>query len=156
MGLLQRLRHRTRTARTPALRAYWLRSYLRAKARLGHWDPRMLNGQPGRVSQMVKREIMRGVAAGLIVTSTTGGRHSATSYHHTGGAVDLGHRKPGTKAARAALVRHQRACAAHPERYAELFGPDDAACVKHRRPMRLPHGTALERGHENHVHVAPA
>lgn len=156
MGLLQRLRRRTITARTPRARAYWLRAYLRAKARAGRWDSRMLNRHNGKVTAAVRREIMRGVAAGLVVTSTTGGTHSPTSFHYTGRAVDLGHRKPGTRTARGTLVRYQRACASHPERYAELFGPDDRACVKNRQRMRLPHGSALERGHENHVHVSPA
>jgi len=156
MGLLQRLRRRTITAQAPVARAYWLRAYLRAKARAGRWDARMLNGCKGNVTVAVRREIMRGAAAGLIVTSTTGGKHAPSSYHYTGEAVDLGHRKPGTRAAHVALVRHQRACAAHPERYAELFGPDDRACVKHRQRITLAEGTALENLHDNHLHCAPA
>jgi len=108
------------------------------------------------VTPQVRREIMRGVAAGLIVTSTTGGKHAATSYHkyEPGRAVDLGHRRPGTTAARVALVRHQRACALHPERYVELFGPSSRDCVKNHQHIALTEESGLENQHDNHLHVA--
>lgn len=158
MSLISRLRSRAMRSRTPALRAYWTRALLRAKARRGQWDPRMLNGCAGNVTAGVKRFIMRGVAAGLITTSTTGGRHATGSFHYgdPGRAADLGHRRPGTEAARTALVRFQRAEARHPERYRELFGPDNAACVKNGVRISLGEGTPLEELHDNHVHGAPA
>lgn len=161
MALITRLRSRAMRARTPALRAYWTRALLRAKARQGIWDERMLNGCAGNINPACRRYVMRGVAAGLVVTSTTGGRHAPTSYHYatslrSGRAVDLGHRRPGTPAARAALVRFQRVEAARPDRYLELFGPDNAACVKDRRLITLAEGTALEDLHDDHVHGAPA
>lgn len=158
MSLMARLRGRTIHARTPVARAYWLRAYLRAKARARIWDARMLNGHPGNVTAAVKREIMRGVAAGLMVTSTTGGQHAKTSHHYTGRAVDLGllPRQVGTRRGRELMVRHQRACARHPERYLEVFGPDNRACVKNRQRITLAEGTPLEQNHDDHVHVAPA
>ena len=55
----------------------------------------MLGGLDGKVTRAVKRVIVRGVNHGLIVTSTTGGRHAATSYHYAkprGKAVDFGNR----------------------------------------------------------------
>lgn len=163
MGLLQRLRHRAIHSPTRAGRAYWLRALLRAKARAGAWDPRMLNEHPGNVTMAVKREIMRGVAAGLVVTSTTDGVHTRTSLHYPwiggkGRAVDLGLRphQVGTHRGRRLLVRHQRRCHKHPERYLELFGPDNRACVKNRARITLTEGTSLEDLHDNHLHIGPA
>lgn len=163
MGLLDRLRHRTIHAPTRVERAYWLRALLRAKAKTGSWDDRMLNGHPGNVTMAVKREVMRGVAAGLVVTSTTDGVHTRTSLHYPwiggkGRAVDLGllSRQVGTRRGRALLVRHQRRCARHPERYLEVFGPDNRACVKNRQPIVLTEGTGLEDLHDNHLHLGVA
>lgn len=158
MSLYARLRSRAIHSRTPERRAYWTRALLRHKARRGTWDARMLNGHPGNVTAAVKRYIMRGVAAGLIVTSTTDGGHAATSYHYTeplGRAADLGHRKPGTPSALKALVRFQRREARHPGRYLELYGPDNSACVRGRCRATLAEGSPLEVHHDNHVHGAP-
>lgn len=163
MSLLTRLRRRTITARTPLRRAYWMRAYLRHKARLGRWDDRMLTGPDGRrlggdITGACRRFIMRALVAGLVPTSTTGGQHAPTSHHYSGRAVDVGLRphQVGTRRGRAKLIRFQRQEARHPERYAELFGPDNHACVKDRTRITLREGTPLEDLHDNHVHGAPA
>src|SRR3954469_23231572 len=61
------------------------------------FQPWMLNGHPGNISEECKRAIVRGVRAGLVVTATTDGNHSATSLHYSrntasglGEAVDFG------------------------------------------------------------------
>lgn len=154
-GKLRTLRARVLRARTRERRQFWTRSYLRAKARAGIWDARMLSGHQD-VRPEVRPFIMRAVAAGLIVTSTTGGRHAPTSYHYSGRAVDVGNRIPGTRAAQQRLVRFQRAEAAHPKRFLELFGPDNNANVKHGRRISLAEGSGLEQLHDDHVHGAPA
>jgi hypothetical protein len=154
-SLTRRLRHRAITAKSPVLRAYWTRALLRAKARAGVWDPRMLNGHPD-VNPSVRRFIMRGVAAGLICTSTTDGVHAPRSYHYSKRAADLGYHRPGTRSAHRALVAFQRREARHPERYLELYGPDNHACVRGMRPYRLTEGWPLEDLHDTHVHGATA
>lgn len=117
----------------------------------------MLNGHSGDVSSACKRLIARGVLAGLVVTSTTGGQHSATSYHYSGKAVDLG--LPGdlvgTAEGRERLERFQRSEARRPGRYRELFGPDNGANVKNGQRLTLAEGSDLEEAHDNHIHGAP-
>jgi len=152
--LLVRLRWRAMHTRGDEQR-YWLRAYLRQKAKRGIWDVRMLNGCPGNIKAPVKVAIMRGVAAGLLVTATTNGRHAAGSYHAHGEAVDLGHRKPGTKAALDALKIFQRAEHRRASEYIELLGPINGLAVLRRRQTNLREGTPLEQNHDNHVHLTP-
>lgn len=156
MSLLSRLRSRAMNSRSKTLRDYWTRAYLREKARQGIWDIRMLNGHPSDVTDAVRKYIMRGVAAGLVCTSTRDGGHAATSYHYTrpGRAADLGLRTFSLTSRRKRLA-FQRAEALHAERYDELFGPDNQANVKNARRLTLQEGTALEQMHDNHVHGAP-
>lgn len=153
MSLLNRLRKRAMTARTKSARAYWTRALVRNRAKRGVWDPRMLNGQPD-VEPHLHRRIMRGIAIGLVVTSTTGGRHATTSWHYKKRAVDLGNAKPGTPQARARLVRYQRELADKPGGLLEVFGPENGSCVKNGRRISLAEGTPLENLHDDHLHVA--
>jgi hypothetical protein len=103
---------------------------------------------------------VRGYNAGLDVTSTTDGAHTARSYHPRGMAVDLGvdPRVQPTVAAGEAQHRKtqfQRWCAERPGFFHEVFGPDNAACVKDGVVITLAEGTPLENAHDNHTHVAP-
>lgn len=151
MSLLGRLRRRAITATTPDRRAYWMRAYLRNKARAGLWDPRFLIGWDGRHfpdprDRRARRFIMRGYAAGLRVTSTTGGKHAPGSYHYSGRAADMA-------GGLQAMLRFQRWEARYRHgHYLELFGPDRHACVKNFRHLTLAQGSQLEVLHRNHVH----
>jgi hypothetical protein len=93
---------------------------------------------------------------GLVVTSTNDGQHAATSYHYKDRAVDFGLPGPliGTTRGTAMMVGLQRRLAGRPHGFAEIFGPDNAACVKNGARITLAEGTELENAHDNHVHVA--
>jgi hypothetical protein len=52
------------------------------------------------------------------------------------------------------MVGLQRRLASRPHGFAEVFGPDNAACVKNGVRITLAEGTELENAHDNHVHVA--
>jgi hypothetical protein len=121
------------------------------------FHPRMLNGHPGNVTPAVKKMIVRAVRAGLVVTSTTDGRHAKNSHHYVGQAVDLGlpGALVGTERGRRRMVGFQRREARNAGRFLELFGPDNAANVKNGAPYALAEGTALESNHDTHVHGAP-
>lgn len=125
---------------------------LQAKAKLGHWDDRMLNGHPGNVTRAVKRFIRRGVAAGLVVTATTDGQHAAGSYHYSGRAADLA--APMTRVGiwrmKIFYRREYRREKVNPgTQYLELFGPGRHYVKNGQRlPGQFP-------AHENHVHGAP-
>lgn len=118
----------------------------------------MLNGHDGHVSKACKRFIMRAVAAGLVVTSTTDGKHAVGSFHFRryvswgislGKAVDVA----GTQAQMARFQRREHRL--HGRRYNELFGPVNDACRKDGKPIRLSEGSGLEQLHDTHVHGAP-
>jgi hypothetical protein len=93
---------------------------------------------------------------GLVVTSTNDGQHAAGSYHYKDRAVDFGLPGPliGTPQGTAMMVGLQRRLASRPHGFAEIFGPDNAACVKNGGRITLAEGTELENAHDNHVHVA--
>lgn len=127
---------------------------LQAKAKLGRWDDRMLNGHPGNVTPAVKRFIRRGVASGLVCTATTNGTHATGSYHYMrpGRAGDMA--APMT---RIGLWRMKMFYRREVKRelhdggtqYLELFGPGKTYIKNGRRlPGQFP-------GHGNHVHGAP-
>jgi hypothetical protein len=131
---------------------------LQAKAKLGRWDPRMLNGHDGNVTPATKRFIRRGVAAGLVCTSTTGGTHAPNSFHYQrwhgkGRAADLA--APMTRVGlwRMKLFyrrEYRREKANRGTQYSELFGPGRHYIKNGQRfPGQFP-------GHGNHVHGAPA
>jgi hypothetical protein len=82
------------------------------------FEPYMLNGHPGNVTQDIKNFIYRAYKAGLYVTSTTGGTHASTSWHYHGRAVDVA-------GAYSKMVAFQNAEANRsPHSFLELFGPD--------------------------------
>jgi hypothetical protein len=127
---------------------YWRRLLRRKQAAFQPW---MLNGRSGDITPAAKRFVQRAVNAGLYITSTTGGRHSPTSYHYTrplGRAVDVA--GPWEK-----MIAFQRAESANrAEEYLELFGPDNAVQVKNGQRFAFSEGEALENMHDNHVHGA--
>jgi hypothetical protein len=120
------------------------------------FHPKMLNGHPGNITPAAKKMVVRAVRAGLIVTSTTDGKHAPGSYHYTkpGEAVDFGlpGSLVGTERGRRRLVNFQRKEARKPARFSELFGPDNRANVKNGVVISLPEGSPLETLHDNHVH----
>lgn len=117
------------------------------------FQPWMLNGRPGNIEAQVKKEIAVAVLQyDLVVTSTTTGGHTPSSYHFPrnnprqnglGRAVDL-----------AGAPSNMRAYMAHvlsqPSRYDEGFGPPNTEFVKHGRKF----GGAIPN-HYDHAHVAP-
>jgi hypothetical protein len=124
------------------------------------FKPWMLSGNAGNISWRMKRVVVRGVNAGLKVTSTTGGTHAPGSYHYQGRAVDFGHVRPGTAEARRELVKFQKSELSRfrrrlsPVRHKEILGPDNQAIVLRGYETDLSEGTGLEQAHDNHVHVA--
>lgn len=120
----------------------------------------MLNGHPGNVTRGVKRVIVRIVNHGLVVSSTTDGSHSPTSWHFTnpGRAVDAGQdwTKDDAAEGRRKKVRLQKTLLRQGRRkWAELFGPDNVANVKNGVRITLVEGSPLETLHDTHVHAAP-
>jgi hypothetical protein len=129
------------------------------------FQPWMLNGHPGNITDECKRAIVRGVRAGLVVTATTDGEHTPTSLHYPrntasglGEAIDFGV-KPADLGDPRAVARREAFQRAEFSRgvanYRELFGPDNAHCAKNGAPFHLTEGDALETAHDNHVHESP-
>lgn len=106
------------------------------------------NGHPPNVTAAIRQVIVAANQAGLYVTSTTDGAHATGSYHYSGRAVDLAASSVST------MIAFQKRLAATPRIYAEVFGPENAACVKNGVRISLAEGDALENQHDNHVHVA--
>lgn len=143
-----------------------LRVYLVARAKLGIWDPRYCAyyGVDPRVSPPCKRFIVRGYAAGLVPTSTTGDQHAPGSFHKQrdgagrGRAVDLGLRREhiNTPKGLRRMEAFQRSeFARFPKSGAiELIGPLAAMTVLRGTSTQLAEGSALETQHDNHVHGA--
>jgi hypothetical protein len=141
---------------------YWRQARLRARAaltlqrrrarRANGFRPYMLNGRPGNISRACQLFIYRAVRSGLVVTSTTGGRHAPGSYHYPragkGQAVDVA-------GPYARMVAFQRAEATRSNRFNELYGPDNRANIKNGTYVTLAEGSFLEQQHDNHVHAAP-
>lgn len=134
-----------------------LRLFLRAKGRLGRWDARMhaYTGVATNVNPRVKKAIARGYGAGLVPTSTTGGRHSATSMHYGGDAVDLGTRSGDPAWWKARFQRSEFRAWRRGRRpgLRELIGPDNSNTVLGGRYSPLPEGNSLENQHDDHVHI---
>lgn len=137
----------------------------RRRARKGHWQAEFLHaygphGVPlGNVTPRVKREIMRAIARGCYVTSTTGGTHATGSYHYQVVAyLHDGERRTGGRAADVAggwvAMRRFYADVKRRERkrgtqFAEAFGPGNWY-IKDGQT----HAGQFP-GHTDHVHVAP-
>lgn len=79
---------------------------------------------------------------GLTITSTTGGKHVANSYHYQGRAVDYA----GDPARMASLMRY---ALAHPHQFKEAFYDPVGMYVKNGKVYRGSIG-----GHNDHVHLA--
>lgn len=130
---------------------------LRAKARRGHWDDRMLMGHPD-VDPSLHPIIMEALGHyRLIVTSTADGVHAPGSFHYRRRAVDFGVVRSlvGRIIARLRLTRFQRHLhRKHGKKLTELFGPSNRANRKWGRPLVMAEGSALEELHDDHVHVA--
>ena len=127
---------------------------LRRKAKRGQWDNRFLNGH-GQVKRNLRPVIMRAVARGLDVTSTTGGVHSRNSYHYRARAVDIGHNRGFNAWVLVKLLAFQRReHKYHGREYTELFGPSNRANRKYGRVYRMREGSSLEQAHDNHLHIA--
>src|SRR5829696_6143802 len=155
--LIRHPSRRTPAQRERAARRVGWRKRLRASAaRAQVSSSALLNGHSAPKPPAFERVIARAHARGLVVTSTNDGKHAATSFHYRDRAVDFGVPGPliGTKQGRDRLVAFQRELARHPRGLAELFGPDNAACVKNGAIRPLAEGTDLENQHDNHVHVA--
>jgi hypothetical protein len=105
------------------------------------------NGHPANVNPRIRNIIRRANARGLYVTSTTDGSHAVNSHHYYGDAVDLAGDYDD-------MVSFQRTLADEPAGLLELFGPDNAACVKNGVRISIGEGTDLEQAHDNHDHVA--
>lgn len=122
----------------------------------GTFTPSMLNGHPGNISNHVKTVIAQGYEFGLYTSSTTdGSSHASTSYHYPrnnssglGEGVDMA-------GGWNAMVRYQNFLMKDTSKFNELFGPDNAACIKDGTRMSLSEGSLLENAHDNHVHLAP-
>lgn len=159
----QRTARRMRRARRTYMRTHAdraLRVYLVSKARLGRWDPRycMYYGVPDDVQPKVKKFITRGYAAGLVPTSTTGGRHAPGSYHGMHRAADMGVRRDvlGTPTQTRRLRKFQQAEWNRRNRTEpiELIGPVNNLIVLRSSDTALAEGSALENQHDDHVHGA--
>jgi|SRR5215217_252068 len=140
-----------------------LRAQLQRERKAFH--PWMLNGHPGNISEACKRAIVRGVRAGLVVTATTDGDHTATSLHYPrntasglGEAVDFGVRPDQLGNARAVTRREKfqrKEFARGTSNYRELYGPSNTHNAKNGVTFNLVEGSDLETAHDNHVHESP-
>jgi hypothetical protein len=147
-----------------------LKAFLTLKARLGRFDKRMCMhfAVDPNVNAGCRAAICRAYAAGLVPTSTTGGKHAPGSFHKRknaqgeGEAVDFGVRSDLVGTAKAAqmladfqLKEHQRF---HNHKLqhdlVELIGPTNTLIVLADAETDLAEGTALENQHDNHVHEA--
>lgn len=116
------------------------------------------NGRPKNVTWKVRRIISRGNRAGLVVTSTTGGKHATFSYHrpvfglrrNRGRAVDMA----GTRAQMVAFQRSELRRFRRFRQHKEIIGPDNRAIVLRQQETDLVEGTSLEQAHDTHVHIA--
>lgn len=89
----------------------WLRRHMPGRV---DW-----NGYPRIRGRKIRRAIRIAHAYGLVVTSTTGGTHSPTSWHYQGRAVDVASGSSyNMKRAQKALVREFGT-----DTFLELFGP---------------------------------
>lgn len=162
MTLKQRIK-KARAAYTRKRSGARLRAYLKLKALAGRFDKRMCAyyGVSPDVNAGCKRAICRAYVGGLVPTSTTGGVHSATSFHSKGQAVDFGLRRDeiGTQKGLRKMQTFQRKELwrfrnKKLRRLVELIGPNNNRIVLRGRETDLAEGDTLEQMHDNHVHEA--
>lgn len=139
--------------RRRASKGIWQGEFLRA---YGPNGPRL-----GDVTPRVKREIMRAIAVGCVVTSTTGGTHAPGSWHYqkssyrsSSGKWRIGGRAADLGGGRIALWRYYRDArrrerAKSSPQFHELFGPGN----EYVKEGRFYSGQFPD--HTDHVHVAP-
>jgi len=166
MTLKQRLK-KARAAYMARRSSTNLRRYLRLKATAGRFDSRMCSyyGVSPKVNPACRRAICRAYAAGLVPTSTTGGKHAPGSYHTQlnsrgeGRGIDLGLRRDevGTQKGLKRMETFQRKELwrfRHGKlpQMAELIGPNNFRIVLRGVETNLVEGNALEQAHDNHVH----
>lgn len=115
------------------------------------------DGHPRDVSHKLYPIIVLAHRHGLIVTATTDGTHTTSSYHYPynnadglGHAIDFGNKVPGTLSAYKRLVKFQLALAnkGYGAKALELFGP---APFYYKNGVRY---AGPFPDHEDHVHVA--
>lgn len=104
------------------------------------------NGHPkvGRPFSRLRRGIRVAQRNGMVITSTTGGVHTPTSYHYSGRAVDL------ASGSVTEMKRAQRAIARRlgKRNIAELFGP----CKWYVKNGQTVQGAFPDHG--DHIHLA--
>jgi hypothetical protein len=144
-----------------------LRTYLRIKSARGKYDRRIFDyyRKSDNVIERAKKGARRAYAHGLVITSTTDGRHAPGSLHNPdtfgrGHAVDLGliESEIGTDRGRRRMVTFQREEFEAWKRgdrpqLQELIGPDNNLTVLRGIHAPLPDGHPLENQHDNHVHL---
>jgi hypothetical protein len=148
---------RTAAQRARAANRAGFRKKLRAQRRaVASSSGALLNGHRPPKPAAFGAIILEAHRRGLVVTSTNDGQHATDSYHYKDRAVDFGLPGPliGTPRGTAMMVGLQRRLASRPHGFAEIYGPDNAACVKNGARTTLAEGTDLENAHDNHVHVA--
>lgn len=114
----------------------WLRRHMPRRVR---W-----NGYPRIRGRKIRRAIRIAQAHGLVVTSTTGGTHSSTSWHYQGRAVDVASSSvTKMKQAQIAIARDIGR-----ENFLELFGPG-SWYIKNGEKIK---GAFPDHG--DHIHIA--
>jgi lysozyme len=137
----------------------------------------MIDGHPDNVTRRVRATIRRAHEAGLVATATTDpppntpGAHAAGSWHYpmkgrnaNGCAVDVGfsahdieHLSADVRRLRLVrfqILEYRRAKRFKFRTWQEIIGPNDEYVVLGGKRADLARGSALERQHENHVHIA--
>lgn len=112
----------------------------RIRARKINW-----NGHSKVRGRRLKKAIRIGQKYGLVVTSTTGGVHSPTSWHYKGRAVDIA----SGSAAQMSKAQGEICRQIGHRHLLELFGPAAAPTVKNGQFIGGPFPD-----HGDHLHVA--
>lgn len=146
------VRRYTRLLRFNALKIARRKRWAKAK-KAGAFQPWMLNGRPTNVELQVQKVIAIAVTRfGLVVTSTSTGPHTGTSYHFPwnnprhngkGRAVDLAGSWKN-------MVRFYNWTVQHKAQFDESFGPPNNHFIKHGTQY-----AGAIPNHYNHNHVAP-
>lgn len=133
---------------TRVIAAVKLRIKGRKARRDPRFDPSMLGGLPGNVTDKVKEIIAWGdVRFGMVVTATSNGGHAPGSYHYREPceAVDQWHSSVSTMVAFQRFIYEKWG----PQAFNELFGPDGFYV---KNGVRV---AGYFPGHGDHTHAAP-